>query len=54
MHIPQGEWTADDLDRVPEEAGRCVKTTVERKQLVLDKPFPMTIDVDQLYRRGKR
>jgi len=23
MHIPQGEWTADDLDRVPEEVGRC-------------------------------
>ncbi|TQS44386.1 Uma2 family endonuclease [Cryptosporangium phraense] len=23
MHIPQGAWTADDLDRVPEEVGRC-------------------------------
>jgi Uma2 family endonuclease len=33
---------------------RCyVKTAVERKQLVLDKPFPMTIDVDQLYRQGR-
>ncbi|GAA3390954.1 Uma2 family endonuclease [Cryptosporangium minutisporangium] len=23
MRIPQGQWTADDLDLVPEEVGRC-------------------------------